>query len=552
MHFTIELSQSVWSELHDAGSRPQHRSEIRPNNEHAIMTANHSSRHFVEWAKARATPILSDNVVDDVSDLEVIRSIVGNSRIVGFGESQHHVGEFNRMRSKLFRFLVSEMNFTTFVFECGVVETKAAHDYVLGLHDDADAAFVPIESGFSLWREFQELIHWMREYNRKAGNTRKIKFYGMDGSRRWMSTRTAVAYVCDYLDQVNPDQAKATRKDLLPLAQAVSLANAGKTPIDAVHNLVRGLADLVGHLEIQQMHYIERSTFEAFDWAHRASLIARQIGTILSATHTNPENAQQYRWAIRDAGMATELKWILEREGPEGRLLVGASNIHLQKVLASGGRPTAGQHLLIGMPAEQPVMIAGTNYYSLKPDDPAVDGSFQAALEEMGYPRFLLNLRAANEDERVAAWLNEERPDRSNTSYLPLRIARAWDAIYFTRRISLATLSLPGPFKRTYVDIAVERLDGLDGVYDIKGIGDSHVVLRIYRDGDRLLTDGTESDGELFPMHPSELFALSDSKFAWREWAHEVEFERDAGGFAHGLNIRAPKAFDQFRGVKRR
>jgi erythromycin esterase len=515
------------------------------------MKTDNSPKRFVKWGKRRASPIISDAAANQIRDLDPIKLIVGDSRVVGFGEDQHHVGEFNRMRSRLFRFLVSEMNFTTFVFECGVVEAKGAHDYVLGLHNDADAAFVPIESGFSLWREFQDLVHWMREYNRKAADGRKIKFYGMDGSRRWMSTRTAVTYVCDYLDQVNPNHARAVRNELLPLAETISLENVGKTSTDDVRNLVRGLMDLVGHLEIKQMHYIERLTLDAFDWAHRASLIARQVGTILSATHADPENAQQYRWAIRDAGMATELKWILEREGPKARLLVGAANTHLQKVFASGGRPTLGQHLSLGMPAEQLVMIAGTSYYSLRPDDPATEGSFQATLEELSMPSFVLDLRAAKEDEQVASWLNEERPDRSNIRYSPVNIARAWDAVYFTRHVSIATLSLPGPFKRTYIDLEADRLDGLEGVYDITGIGGNHVILRILRDGDRLLTDGAESDGELFPMHPSELFALSGTKFAWREWVHEVEFERDTKGFARSLNLRAPKAFDRFHGVKR-
>ena len=515
------------------------------------MTTNQSLEHFVEWAKVHASPINGDASIDDVRDLDPIKTIVGDARIVGFGESQHHIAEFSQMRSRLFRFLVNEMNFTTFVFECGVIEAKVAHDYVLGLHDDADAAFVPIESSFGMWRGLQDLLHWMRDYNRSAGNAHKLRFYGMDGSRRWVSTRKAVTFVCDYLDQVNPDKAQAVRDELLPLAETISLNSAGETSTEAVRALVHGLVDLAGHLQIEQMHYIDRSTFEAFDWAHRASLIARQIGTILSATHADPENAQRHRRNIRDAGMATEIKWILEREGPDARLLVGAHNVHLQKAFARGDRPTAGQHLSLETPAEDLVMIAATNDYSLKPDDPAIEGSFQSALARVGMPSFVLDLRATEDDEQAAAWLNQERPDRSNIAFLPLNVARAWDAVYFTRRISIDTLSLPGPFERAYVDLEADRLDGLDGVYDITGIGNDHVVLRISRDGGRLLTDGAESDGELFPMHPSELFALSDTHFAWPEWAFEVEFERDAEGFAHGLNIRAPKAIDKFHGVKR-
>jgi erythromycin esterase len=515
------------------------------------MTTDTSLEHFVEWAKGHAASINVDAPLDDVRDLAPFKSIIGHARVVGFGESQHHIAEFSEMRARLFRYLVEEMDFTTFVFECGVIEAKAAHDFVLGLHDDADAAFVPLESGFNLWRGLQDLVHWMRDYNRAAGDARKLKFYGMDGSRRWVSTRRAVAFVCDYLDQVNPDHGRAVRHDLLPLAETIHLKDIGEASAEAIRALVHGLADLVGHLEIEKLPYIDRSTADEFDWAHRAALIARQIGVILSAAHTDPANAQRYRWNIRDIGMATELDWIRRREGPDGRLLVGAHNVHFQKAYAGGVRPTAGQHLALAMAPEDLVMIAATNDYSLKPDDPAIEGSFQSALALIGMPSFVLDLRAAAGDAQAAAWLDQERPDRNNVGFTPLNAAQAWDAVYFTRRVSIDTLSLPGPFERTYVELEAGCLDGLDGVYDITGIGDRRVVLRIFRDGDRLLTDGADSDGELFPMHRSELFALSDTHFAWREWGFEVEFERDAEGIAHGLNIHPPKALDNFHGVKR-
>ena len=82
------------------------------------MTANQSLEHFVEWAKAHASPINGDASIDDIRDLDPIKSIVGDARILGFGESQHHIAEFSEMRARLFRYLVKEMNFTTFVFEC--------------------------------------------------------------------------------------------------------------------------------------------------------------------------------------------------------------------------------------------------------------------------------------------------------------------------------------------------------------------------------------------------------------------------------------------------
>lgn len=514
------------------------------------MTGIPSDAAFLKWAAVNAIPLKSKGV-DDLSDLAPLKTIVGDARVVAFGESQHHVGQFARIRERVFRYLVETLGFTAFVFECGVVEAKSAYDFVLGLHDDFDAALLPIESGFNAWRGFQDVLLWMREYNLAPGNTRKLKFYGMDGSRRWMSAQVAVRFACDYLAIVNGSRAERFRAELVPLADDIGLANVGCVSTAHVLRLVRGLTDLAGHLELEQMRYVEQTGFEAFDWAHRAALIARQIGTILSATHDDPARAQRNRWCIRDAGMAAEIRWILEREGADAKLFVHAANMHLQRVFATDKRATAGQHLALRMPPEDLVIIAGSNYFSLKPDDPAVAGSFQASLEKLGIPSFVLDLRPARQDPNVAPWLSLEHPDRSNIDYVPIQVAEAWDAIYFTRDVALDTLNLPLPLRREILQMPGEQLDRFIGVYDVKGIGDSHVVLRIRRDGDRLLTEGLESDGELFPMHTSQLFAISALEFTWLEWPHRVQFEVDPAGVTIGLSVQVPGAFDKFHGVKR-
>ncbi len=519
------------------------------------MTDQDALDHFVGWAKAHASPIDLKKDIDDFRDLEPLKQIIGDARIVGFGESQHHIAEFNRFRSRLFRYLVNEMGFTTFVFETGVIEAKGAYDYVLGTHDSADDAFMSFEWIFGMWREIQDLLRWMRDYNRNAGSARKLRFYGMDGSHGWSCASTAVAFACDYLDRVDADYAQKVRDEVLPLAESIDLDNVAETTADALRELVCSLTALVGQFRIEQMQYIGRSTPEEFDWARQSSVIAQHIGTLLAKVQAAPENSLRSWWNMRDACKALQLKWIRDREGPNARLLVGAHNIHFQNAFAREtefDQTTMGQHLSVALPDGEMVMIAGTNNYGLKPDDPAVDGSFQAALAQVGLPSFILDLRSAADEEPVAAWLNEERTDRTNTMYQPQRAAKAWDVVFYSQHITLDTMSLPTPLARTFVTLDPDRLDGLVGVYDIDGVIGIPVVLCVTRDGDRLVTNGEESDGELFPMHESELFALSETRFSWSEWPMEVEFERDANGFARGLNIGVPGSTGKYHGDRHR
>ena len=140
-------------------------------------------KHFTKWAKNHVVPIDPGARNDEFSDLVPLKEMVGDARVVGFGESQHYVAEFNRFRSRLFKFLVTEMDFTTFAFECGVVEAKTTYDYVLGVHDRLDDAVMGITGCFGVWKEIKDLLYWMRDYNLSDKNKRKLRFYGFESSQ---------------------------------------------------------------------------------------------------------------------------------------------------------------------------------------------------------------------------------------------------------------------------------------------------------------------------------------------------------------------------------
>lgn len=520
------------------------------------MKEDPNLKHFIRWAKEHAVPINPTASNDDFRDLAPLKEIIRDARVVGFGESLHYVGEFNRFRSRLFKYLVREMNFTTFAFECGPIEAKCTHDYVLGVHDRFDDAVMGITDIFGVWHEIQDLLRWMRDYNLSDKNKQKLKFYGFDDGNGWSSTESAVSFACDYLDQVDGNYASKMREDLLPLANSIDLDNAAEKPIEAVKELNCGLISLVARFQIEQMHYIERSNWEDFDWAYRAALIAQRIGSLLGEVHVAPEATMRTWWNIRDGGMAWHLNWIREREGPDARLLVGAHNCHLQKTFANEGlgfyQSTTGQYLSMSLPKKDMLIIGATNYYSLKPDDPAIEGSLQDALGRLELPSFILDLRVATNEKKVANWLNKEKPDREHTTYQSIVTADAWDAIYYTEEIALDKLSLPTPLERPFINLESNRLDGLVGVYDIDSVVGNPVVLRVTHEDNCLMTSGEESDGELFPMHRSELFPVSDSRFGWAEWPLWIEFERDADGVAHSVNLGHPGKQGYYRGTKRR
>lgn len=512
-----------------------------------------SDESFVTWGREHALALDPDADLDDFSDLRALNAVVGDARFVGHGESHHYTREFNRFRFRLFRYLVAEMGFTTFVLEVGFVEAKVAHDYVAGRHDSADDAFLNVNQTFGLWAHQQEMLTWMRDYNRGRPDEQKLRFYGMDGSQGWSHAATAVEAACDYLDGVDAAFAEHVRIELLPLARSVTRYNLDAVTDEVFQALIHGLTRLVARFESEQIAYAEASSKEAFDWAFAFAVMAQQIGTMLCEVRACPDQPLRAWSNVRDFNMARQFQWVVEHEPHDARILFAAHNVHLQRCYSRETDvtfSTMGQYLAGMVPKSELVMIAGHSDQSLKPGDRASAESNQGALARLGPSSFVLDLRPAEDVSEVSGWLHQTRPERSNINYQPLALAEAYDAIHFTECLTLDELRLPAALEWKPHALDTATLDGLVGDYLFHGLADEEETLLVRRDGNRLFTDVGEQNGELFPLYKSELFAISAKAFRWREWPIELTFERDSDGAVLVAKARFPATSYEFSGAK--
>ena len=65
-------------------------------------------------------------------DLEAVRDLVGDARVVCLGESAHGVSEIYRFKDRVSRFLIDELGLSAFVLESGFAEGLAVNEWVLG------------------------------------------------------------------------------------------------------------------------------------------------------------------------------------------------------------------------------------------------------------------------------------------------------------------------------------------------------------------------------------------------------------------------------------
>jgi erythromycin esterase len=163
-------------------------------------------RDVVAWLKANAVPLRTAEPGGTVDDLEFLRGIVGNRRIVSLGEATHGTHEFFQLKRRVIEFCVAQLGFTIIAFEDNYGSALAVNDYVLEGKGSATEVVKGLWVRFWKTEEVIALVEWVRAWN--VAHERKVKFYGFD-----MQSGTAPArYLLGYLQRVAPDLAAASRR----------------------------------------------------------------------------------------------------------------------------------------------------------------------------------------------------------------------------------------------------------------------------------------------------------------------------------------------------
>ncbi len=89
------------------------------------------SPQAVRWVRRKAIPFATPVAGSGFADLQPLKRMIGNARIVSLGEATHGTKEFFQMKHRLMEFLAVEMGFTHFAIEANMPEAEKVNDYVL-------------------------------------------------------------------------------------------------------------------------------------------------------------------------------------------------------------------------------------------------------------------------------------------------------------------------------------------------------------------------------------------------------------------------------------
>lgn len=424
------------------------------------MPANASDDSgFVDWARANAVALPACDGLSQPPALEALAKTVGDARVVALGEPTHGAHEPLAFRNCLFRYLVEQQGFTAIALETGLNESRRLHDYVAGGEGDVrEIARSGFTWGFWRYPGNVELLDWIRSYNADPAHGRKIRLYGIDmsggdASGAWKKARATLDDSLAFLGKAAPRQSGRVARRLQPFLDRFSVPGHAAMAASEQVRLRSEIDGLITFFDRNRAALIAASSQTDYDWAHQNAVAARQLEALFAVSGSPSADGvlspDDYKAdAARDAAMASNVGWALEREGPTGRILVFAHNGHVMNARTRGGiwsvyaeAPAAmGEHLRAALGKQLLIMAISGGLSPPEPSGPAKSASLDAALAKVGPEHFLLDFRTAARDTPAALWLGQTQSLRVNFDTENLVApATAFDAILFYRHLMSAT-----------------------------------------------------------------------------------------------------------------
>jgi erythromycin esterase len=172
-----------------------------------ISIAQDTTEIVTAWLRQNSIPIKYLEAGNGFSDLQPLKEILQGVQVVGLGETTHGTKEFFTMKHRLVEFLVTQMGFTAFALESSYSGCQPINDYILT--GRGDRAEVLTGQGYMAWdtEEFAAMLDWMKAYNQKVPDERKVSFYGLDAM---ISHGVGREKVLAYLDEYAPEKSAST------------------------------------------------------------------------------------------------------------------------------------------------------------------------------------------------------------------------------------------------------------------------------------------------------------------------------------------------------
>jgi len=399
-----------------------------------------NDKQLIDALNGFLLPIDINPVNENFEDLSVFSSVLDGNRIIALGEATHGTKDFTEFKHRLVKYLITELNYKLIVLEGDFAGSKVMNEYVLQGKGEALNALLEMGYGIGMTTEFLEMIEWIKNYNSKQEDSKKVKFYGTDTQSPLDAIETIRDYliknhVCEECVQGLDSLAKWRYKKPLTRQEKSLLKTTGKN----LRNL----------------------KFNDTDSNH-TKIINHSLNTIqyfIDKKFTKFRHKQSKQW---DRKMAANCLWALDYETNK-KMIIWAHNVHIAKKGNQMKNLPMGEHIRKKL---------GNEYYALglgfsegtvrgwdhKPQKQVIGtippvsmaNSSDYVFSQCNHPDFFLDFEKAKTNPDINKFLNKKQYSRNvGASYHPEnekwrnyskhRLMESYDGIIFIRKTSASS-----------------------------------------------------------------------------------------------------------------
>lgn len=292
----------------------------------AQVAAQADEKAIISWIQKHAVPIRHVEAGNGYEDLQPLKEILKDVKVVGLGEATHGTREFFQIKHRLLEFLVKEMGYTGFAMEAPYFACKPINDYIL--HCKGDLSTVLTGQGYVVWdtEEMVAMIQWMRSYNQNLPVERQVKFYGLDLAYHEIGRKE----VLSYLERVGSDWKLQTdsifgilamEEEKWPSKKDGEFEKVMLTTLPSIQNLI-------DYLVVNKVSLVKKSSLPEFDQALHNLRVMRQF-IFANTPSLNPPFIDAVM--VRSLSMAENLIYLVEKAVPDAKFVVWEHNSHIAK-----------------------------------------------------------------------------------------------------------------------------------------------------------------------------------------------------------------------------
>jgi len=395
---------------------------------------------FSDWALQNSQKIETLEITEKQDDLKLLKQIVGKAEVVCLGESRHDIHEQFQLKHRFIKYLVEEMNFTTFVLEASFPYSNKINDYILNGNGNIDEIMSNMP-GWFLWdtQEMTKILNWLKDFNQNPKNEKKVNFFGID----IVAPNNALEQIFEYLQKVDKTyygkiQGKNFARNIIEDNQwQTSLQYYSELGEEEKQILIKNYNELFQHIKENEKRYIDNSTENEYNWILKLSYSANEANKMFTETDRIKMGL------IRDNAMANIALWINERNE---KLIIWAHNVHIAKSeftmnMFPESRIQGMGYILHQELKDKMISIGASFNQGVFQNEnitfePAEENTIDGTLAKLKTEYFLLDLKGKSENMEVKKWLNTDKVIQAQGFEMTCIPKKSFDAIFFTNIIS--------------------------------------------------------------------------------------------------------------------